>query len=304
MALRICVPKTVYFTNNPGTPLQLGKDTLVGVDRLEILGADVQIPDSRHTTLEPTSTKHEPQGRNAKRWKQVLPRIRLLRSLPGGPQYRTKIATTCIAALWRYAPFGVQPRRAQLQGIQQALQDAIFGPGLREAAREILQGHLLPFHFTHLDYARPYALLRLLRRAWLRGRLTETIQHTDLMPNSYMYQLRETLSTVNLQLDNGILSSPTTGMTLKIYTDTDQRAWLHELRELCRGDLVHNLSQRRPREFAHCAGGIAREATFGIWPKHRNPQETTTMRNWFTGSLAQRETVETPQRTQRPIPIL
>ena len=289
LALRICVPKTVYFTHSPGTPIQLGMDTLTGVVRLEILGADVQVPDPQAPDKPLPVPQEELQGRNAKRWNQVLPRIKLLRHLPGGPQYKTKIASACIAALWRYAPFGVQPGRAQLQGIQQALQDAIFGPGLREAAREILQGHLLPFHFTHLDYARTYALLRLLRRAWLRGRLTETTLHTDYLRHSYMYQLREALRTVRLQLDNGTLHSPTTGKILKIYTDTDQRVWLHELCELCRDDLAYQLSQRRPREFAHCSKGIAREATFGIWPKHRNAHETTIMRNWFSGSLAYKE---------------
>ena len=156
LALRICVPKTIYFTHSLGTHIQLGEDTLTGVTRLEILGADVQIPNVEASMVESHVNKNlKLQGRNDKRWQQVLPRIALLRHLPGGPQYRTKIASTCIAALWRYAPFGIQPARAQQQGIQHALQDAIFGPGLREAAREILQGYLLPLHFTHLDYARP-----------------------------------------------------------------------------------------------------------------------------------------------------
>ena len=289
LALRICVPKTVYFSNAPGMQLQLGPDTLNGVTRLEILGADLQVPCDQQPLASGKAGQPAPQGRNAKRWAQVLPRIRLLRHLPGGPQYKAKIATTCIAALWRYAPFGVQPSKAQLRGIQEALQDAIFGPGLREAAREILQGHLLPFHFTHLEYARAYALLRLLRRAWLRGRLSETTLHTDCLEHSYMHQLREALSTVRLQLHEGEIHSLVTGKTIGIYTDTDQRTWLHNLRELCRGDLAYSLAQRRPREYAHCEKGIDREATFGIWRGHRNAQETTAMRNWFTGSLAHKE---------------
>ena len=265
LALRICVPKTVYFTHHPGTPLQLAADTLTGVARVEILGADVQVPGSQHDQPQQLPRDKTQQGRNAKRWTQVLPRIKLLRHLPGGPQYKTKIASACITSLWRYAPFGIQPNRAQLQGVQQALQDAIFGHGIREAAREILQGHLLPFHFTHLDYARVYALPRLLRRAWLRGRLTETTPHLDCIQDSYMHQLRQALRMVKIELNDGILHSTQTDKNLPIYTDMDQKAWLHELRELCRGDLAHQLAQRRPREFAHCSQGIAREATFSIW---------------------------------------
>ena len=100
-----------------------------------------------------------------------MPRVRLLQHLPGPPSYKIKLASTCITALWRYVPIGIQPSRSLVQGIQQALQVAIFGQNLREAAREIIQAHLLPLHFTNVDYAHAYALLRLLRRAWLRGTL-------------------------------------------------------------------------------------------------------------------------------------
>ena len=288
LALRVCVHKTIYFTNKPDAHIVLDGEKVMGVNRLEILGADVQIPD--HEQPHPRGAPPLPQqGRNAKRWQLVLPRIQLLRHLPGGPQYKAKIATTCIAALWRYAPMGILPTKAQLQGAQQALQTAIFGTNLREAAREVLQGHLLPFHFTHLDYAQPYALLRLLRRQWLQGKLTETTPHTTQLVGSYMHQLHHALRQVHLTLEEGVLTSDTTHQKLPIYSEVDQRTWLHELRELCRNDLAYRLAIRRPREFGHCQQGINRDATIGLWKKCRDPQQTTILRNWHTGSLAYKE---------------
>ena len=109
------------------------------------------------------------------------------------------------------------------------------------------------------------------------------------MPNSYMYQLSEALSNIKIKMVDGILHSSRTGKTLRIYTDTDQRAWLHEIRELFRSDLAYQLSQRRPREYAHCHQGIAREDTFGIWIRHKNAHESTILRSWFSGSLPHKE---------------
>ena len=288
LALRISMPKTIYFSSIPGAVLTLGETVLTGQSRVEILGADVQVP---HLGQVGQGKRNVPdaqlpqQGRNEKRWNKIMPRIRLLQHLPGPPSYKTKLATTCIAALWRYAPIGIQPSRSLIQGIQQALQVAIFGQNLREAAREIIQAHLLPLHFTNVDYAHAYALLRLLRRAWLRGKLSETIWHTEDTQHSYMHQLRQALHRINIQLDEGVLSSCIQPNVLAIYTKVDQRQWLHELRMLFRRDLDWKLAQRRPREFAIYSAGVDRESSFVLWRKLRNPYLTTMLRNWHTGSL-------------------
>ena len=195
-ALRISIPKTIYFAHDPNATIQVGSHSIRSTCRLEILGADVQVPypqpDPDHCHPQ-RKDQDSIQGRNAARWDKVLPRIKLLGHLGGGPQYRTQLATACIAALWRYAPIGCLPSHAQQKGIQRALQCAIFGQDLREAAPELLQSQLLPVHFTHLGYARAYALLRLLRRAWLRGRLSETTLQTVDTRQTYMAQLKESL---------------------------------------------------------------------------------------------------------------
>ena len=149
-ALKISIPKTVYFVHTPGESIQVGQHSIVGTNRLEILGEDVHVPGA-HLINKQTSKgrpdEHQLIGREAVRWHKVLPRIKLLGTLGGGPQYRTQLASACIAALWRYAPMGTTPHPAQQKGVQRALQVAIFGHDLREAAPEILQSQLLPCSF-------------------------------------------------------------------------------------------------------------------------------------------------------------
>ena len=293
-ALRISIPKTVYFVHEPHAIIRVGSHTIKGTDRLEILGADGHVPHHQphqndHHHHGQAHDCNQLQGRNASRWEKVLPRIKLLGHLGGGPQYRTQIATACIAALWRYAPIGTMPSQPQQKGVQRALQVAIFGQGLREAAPELLQSQLLPLHFTHLGYARAYALLRLLRRAWLRGKLTITTMDTVNTPRTYMAHLRAALRSVDLLLQEGEVVSMRTHNALLIYSDTDQRSWLHNLRELFRQDLAHQVAHRRPREYGHCRQGIAREHSFALWRKSRHPTTALVLRAWLSGSLPFKE---------------
>ena len=291
-ALKISIPKTVYFVHAPGENIQVGEHYIVGTNRLEILGADIHVPGAQLISKHPRKGHQDSQqltGREAVRWQKVLPRIKLLGTLGGGPQYRTQLATACIAALWRYAPFGATPHPAQQKGVQRALQVAIFGHDLREAAPEILQSQLLPVHFTHLGYTRVYALLRLLRRAWIQGRLTITTLQTANTPCTYMAQLSQALSHVDLAMENGAIVSKKTEAMLSIFGDASQKEWLHDLRELMRRDLAQQLAFRRPRDFGHCQWGIDRPSSFALWRKTRQPTVTMILRAWHSGSLPFKE---------------
>ena len=90
-------------------------------------------------------------------------------------------------------------------------------------------------------------------------------------------------------MEDGVVISTRTAARLPIFVDTPQTEWLHNLRELIRLDLAHQLACRRPREFDHCRWGIDRTASFTLWKKVRQPALIMTFRAWHSGSIPFKE---------------
>ena len=290
LALRVSLPKTVYFTNALGRQLTLGQHQLQGVTRLEILGADFRIPHGQS----PAHQDHAhnlPVARNQRRWDQVMPRIHQLRCLPLGPAQKTHLAVACVASVWRYAPIGARPTPQHQQGAQAALQKAVFGTLRREAATEVIQGHLLPVQFTHLRISIAYALLRLIRRAWIREHFDPMM--LENMPQQYTLvdDLRLALQAAGLGLKQTVIYAMHTGTKVDLTEPIPQTKWLHKLRELCRDLLMGQLSKRRPREYLHCQAGVARKPTIQLWRKLREPHLVSALKRWLAWSLPFKERI-------------
>ena len=288
MALRISLPKTVYFTNMPDQYLCIDNQRLPGVQQLELLGADFKIPS------EPCH-QHPPQpqlqARNRQRWAKVQPRIRLLQPLPLSIRQKTQLATACITALWRYVPIGTWPHQQQLLGTQNVLQQAILGKLHREAAPEIVYGQLLPVHFMHIPFAKAYALLRLLRRAWIRGFFRPDMIEQTTVQDTFIDNVRSPLQTAGLGLKDHHLYTDNVDTKLHLFATTPQKQWLHDLRELFRDHLLARLAKRRPREFSSVSQGIVRELSLTTWRKATDPKVVMGLKKWLTGSVPFRERI-------------
>ena len=290
LALRVSLPKTVYFTNAPDRHLNLGPHQLQGVTRLEILGADFRIPHGQ-ASVHPDNAHDLPVARNQRRWDQVMPRIHQLRCLPLGPAQKTHLAVACIASVWKYAPIGARPTPQHQHGAQAALQNAVFGTLRREAAAEVIQGHLLPVHFTHLRISIAYALLRLIRRAWIREHFDPMMLETLPQQYTLVDDLRLALRAAGLGLNQTVIYALHTDTQVDLIEPISQSKWLHKLRELCRDLLMGQLARRRPREYQHRQAGVARNPTIQLWRKLRDPHLVSALKRWMAGSLPFKERI-------------
>ena len=70
MALRISMPKTIYFSNVSNAVLTLGDAELPSHNRVEILGADVQVPHLNQDQQGKSKEHEAQQGRNAEKMEQ------------------------------------------------------------------------------------------------------------------------------------------------------------------------------------------------------------------------------------------
>ena len=165
------------------------------------------------------------------------------------------------------------------------MQNAIFGNMHREAAPEVVQGHLLPVHFANIPIAHAYALLRLLRRGWIRNYFDASMIEPEPQQHTVMDDLRQALRQTGLGMRGTVIYANNCTTELDLFSPVDQRKWLHQLRELCRDLLIDRVACRRPREFHHCKEGVARDATIKLWPKLREPKLVSALKRWLSGSI-------------------
>ena len=92
-----------------------------------------------------------------------------------------------------------------------------------------------------------------------------------------------------MDYENEAVKCKVTNTTLQIFSDVEQRKWLHNLRELFRAALARQVACRRPRDFGHCQDGIDRERSFTLWRKSRHHPTIMALKVWHTGSIPFKE---------------